>query len=374
MAQAPDVKTSSESKERNERRENSAEGRSENALREAAGAAQTTTSAARLGGMAARETTRQTGQAMRQGAAASTEAVRSAGYRAGDAVRKEAETLAEAQRGLMEESAAQFEMVGRQIAESAEQTAETLRGFVLLPAITGRGFPNLQENVSGLVDGVVRTNLRILREMMRFTNPAQLFEAQRQFMYEYTSALLQGTGSIMRIAHQATEQALRPIEEQIEMRQGGGQRGRGDQGVVADVMNTDVRIASPDDSVQQASRMMREEDSGVLPVGEGDRLVGVVTDRDITLRLVAEGKDPNLTKVREVMTPETKYVFEDEDLRRVADNMAEQQVRRLPVLNRGKRLVGIVSLGDIARSGRPAKLSGRALGGISRETSQHAAE
>jgi CBS domain-containing protein len=311
---------------------------------------------------------------MRQGAAASTEAVRSAGYRAGDAVRKEAETLAESQSGLMEESAAQFEMVGRQIAESAEQTAETLRGFLRLPAITGRGFPNVQENVSGLVEGVVQTNLRILREMMRFTNPAQLFEAQRQFMHEYTSALLQGTGSIMRIAHRATEQALRPIEEQIEMRQGVGQRGRGNQGVVADVMSTGVRIASPEDSVQQASRIMREEDSGVLPVGEGDRLVGMVTDRDITLRLVAEGKDAARTKVREVMTPETKYVFEDEDLSHVADNMAEQQVRRLPVLNRDKRIVGIISLGDIARSGRPAELSGRALGGISRGTSQQAAE
>ncbi len=112
-------------------------------------------------------------------------------------------------------------------------------------------------------------------------------------------------------------------------------------------MHRDVRIASPEDTVQQAARLMREEDTGVLPVGEGDRLVGMVTDRDVAVRLAAEGRDPARTKVREVMTPEVRYVFEDEDLGHVADNMAEQQIRRLPVMNRNKRLVGVVSLIDL---------------------------
>jgi len=113
---------------------------------------------------------------------------------------------------------------------------------------------------------------------------------------------------------------------------------------------------------------MRDEDIGILPVGEGDRLVGVVTDRDVALRLVAEGKDPTRTKVREVMCQDVKYVFEDEGLEHVADNMAEQQVRRLPVVNRNKRVVGVVSLGDLTRAGRSGRYAGRAMRGIARET------
>jgi len=115
---------------------------------------------------------------------------------------------------------------------------------------------------------------------------------------------------------------------------------------------------------------MRDEDTGILPVGEGDRLVGIVTDRDVALRLVAEGKDPARTKVREVMTQDVKYVFEDEELGHVADNMAEQQVRRLPVVNRSKRVVGVISLGDLARAERSGRYAGRAMRGIARETAR----
>ena len=135
-------------------------------------------------------------------------------------------------------------------------------------------------------------------------------------------------------------------------------------------MSQGVRLVTPEDTVQQATRLMRDEDTGVLPVGEGDRLVGIVTDRDIAVRLVAEGKDPTRTKVREVMTQDVKYVFEDEDLEHVADNMAEQQVRRLPVVNRAKRVVGVISLGDLARS-RSGQLAGRAMRGIARESDRH---
>jgi CBS-domain-containing membrane protein len=116
--------------------------------------------------------------------------------------------------------------------------------------------------------------------------------------------------------------------------------------------------------------MMREADTGVLPVAEGDRLIGMLTDRDVAVRLVAEGRDPTQTKVRDVMTAEVRYVFEDEELEHVAENMAEQQVRRLPVMNRQKRLVGVVSLGDMAK-GRHSPLTGRALRGIARQGGQH---
>ena len=92
---------------------------------------------------------------------------------------------------------------------------------------------------------------------------------------------------------------------------------------------------------------MAELDTGVLPVGEGDRLVGMLTDRDIAVRTVAQGKGPD-ARVRDAMTPAVKYCFEDEDLNDVVHTMAEQKVRRLPVMSREKRLVGIVSLGDVA--------------------------
>jgi len=137
---------------------------------------------------------------------------------------------------------------------------------------------------------------------------------------------------------------------------------------ISELMTRDVRIAAPDDSLEHAARMMGEIDAGVLPVGENDRLVGMITDRDIAIRAVAEGMGPQ-TKVREVMSREVKYCFEDEDLDDVTDNMGELQLRRLPVLNREKRLVGIVSLGDVA-VGHAADAS-EALQGISEPTGQH---
>ena len=139
---------------------------------------------------------------------------------------------------------------------------------------------------------------------------------------------------------------------------------------VRECMTRDVKTIAPDRTLQDAARLMAALDVGVLPVGEGDRLVGMITDRDIAVRAVAEGRDPQ-TPVREAMTEEIKYCFEDEDIDHVARNMGDIQVRRLPVLNRSKRLVGIVSLGDLA-SGRGGRdTAGRALEGISRKGGEH---
>jgi CBS domain-containing protein len=101
---------------------------------------------------------------------------------------------------------------------------------------------------------------------------------------------------------------------------------------IREVMSRDVQIASPDDTIRQAAAKMKEIDAGVLPVAEGDKLVGMLTDRDIAVRAVAEGKGPD-AKVRDIMTPEVKYVFDDEEIEDVAENMAAIQVRRLPVVN-----------------------------------------
>jgi len=116
---------------------------------------------------------------------------------------------------------------------------------------------------------------------------------------------------------------------------------------VKEVMSTDVHITRADHSICEAARMMAAIDAGALPVSDEDRLVGMITDRDIAVRAVAAHKSPD-TPVREVMSAEVMYCFDDDDLDAVAQNMADIKVRRLPVVNRDKRLVGIVSLADIA--------------------------
>jgi CBS domain-containing protein len=135
-------------------------------------------------------------------------------------------------------------------------------------------------------------------------------------------------------------------------------------------MTREVRIATPEQSIRDVAKAMHEIDAGAMPVGENDRLVGMITDRDIAIRAVAEGKGPE-TPVREVMsTDKVLYCYDDEELEQVAKNMASQQVRRLPVVNREKRLVGIVSLGNLAQSeGRAAS---KAVKGVTKPGSAHA--
>jgi CBS domain-containing protein len=133
---------------------------------------------------------------------------------------------------------------------------------------------------------------------------------------------------------------------------------------INEVMTSDVEIASPEDTLQTAAKLMGELDVGVLPIGENDRLVGMVTDRDIAIRGVGGGSDIASMKLRDVMTKDVRYCFEDEDTGAVAAKMSEWQVRRLPVLNRDKRLVGIVSLGDLA-IGDQSEAPHKALKGVS---------
>lgn len=118
---------------------------------------------------------------------------------------------------------------------------------------------------------------------------------------------------------------------------------------ISDIMTRDVETVTPERSIREVAASMEKEDCGAIFVREGDKLVGVVTDRDITIRAVAKGLDGN-TPVGQVMTDEIRYCFEDEDVQHVAENMADLQVRRLPVMDRSKRLVGIVSLGNFASS------------------------
>ena len=120
---------------------------------------------------------------------------------------------------------------------------------------------------------------------------------------------------------------------------------------IGELMTPEVEVIKPGDTLHTAAKMMDDLNAGVLPVGENDRLVGMITDRDITIRAVAKGRDPDKTAVREAMSAEVRYCFDDDDAEAVAQKMGSWQVRRLPVLNRDKRLVGIVSLGDLVIGG-----------------------
>ncbi|MEZ2126228.1 MULTISPECIES: CBS domain-containing protein [unclassified Sinorhizobium] len=138
---------------------------------------------------------------------------------------------------------------------------------------------------------------------------------------------------------------------------------------VSEAMTRDVRIARPEQSIRDAAAIMAEIDAGAVPVGENDRLVGLITDRDIAIRAIARGKGPD-AKIADVMTAEVKYCFEDEDVDDVLQNLADQQIRRLPVVNRDKRLVGILSLGDIAMTSGDGA-AGSTLADISRPGGEH---
>jgi len=134
---------------------------------------------------------------------------------------------------------------------------------------------------------------------------------------------------------------------------------------VKEVMTRGAECIGPEATMQEAAERMKELDVGVLPVCDNDRLAGMLTDRDITVRSVSKGQDPWRDRVRDVMTEEVVYCFEDQDTEEAARLMKEKQIRRLPVLNRDKRLVGIVSLGDLAVQTGDDKMTGDTLEKVS---------
>ena len=139
---------------------------------------------------------------------------------------------------------------------------------------------------------------------------------------------------------------------------------------VKDAMTTDVELASPTQTIRQAALLMGECDCGALPVADKDRLVGMITDRDIAIRAVAAGKGPR-TLVREIMSQEVLYCFDDQELDDVATNLGDLKIRRLPVMNREKRLVGILSLGDMACRANGKDPAAEALKSISEPGGEH---
>jgi CBS domain-containing protein len=136
---------------------------------------------------------------------------------------------------------------------------------------------------------------------------------------------------------------------------------------VSEILTREVETIRPETSAREAAQRMRSMDVGALPVCDGRRLLGMVTDRDLTLRILAEGRDPNATPVQDAMTPDVCYAFEDDDVQRAAQIMKDNQIRRLPVVDRDKHLVGILAIGDIATHATD-QLSGDTLEKISEPT------
>lgn len=139
---------------------------------------------------------------------------------------------------------------------------------------------------------------------------------------------------------------------------------------ISETMTKDVRLLRPEQSIREAAEAMREIDAGMVPITDGDRLIGIITDRDIAIRAVGNGK-PCDTPVKEIMSRDVCYCFDDQDVSDVADNMAQIKVRRLPVVDREKRLVGIVSIADIALSDGSGDATTEAVCGVSVPGGKH---
>lgn len=132
-----------------------------------------------------------------------------------------------------------------------------------------------------------------------------------------------------------------------------------------EIMTRNPEVISGDASLKEAATKMKNLEVGLIPVCDGDRLQGMLTDRDITIRATANGREPSRTKVAEVMSTDVAYCLEDQEVAEAVSLMETRQIRRLPVLSQDKRLVGIVSLGDIAVHSGDRDLAGETLQAIS---------
>jgi len=142
--------------------------------------------------------------------------------------------------------------------------------------------------------------------------------------------------------------------------------------LIREIMTAEAEAVRPDTPLMEAGKRMRDLDVGLMPVTDSTQLVGMLTDRDITIRAVAQGRDPRTTLVGDVMTAEQIFCYDDQDVTEAARLMRQQQVRRLLVLDRANQLVGIVSLGDLAVKGGEQKMGGAVLEEVSQPTGSKA--
>ena len=186
--------------------------------------------AVRRGAEAVQQSGRATGDALRQnaevgadvarrGSEAGAEAMRRASEAASETARRNTQAVAEAQRQIAQDAAQRFEEVSRKVAEAAQGTTENVRRLMALPNAAEGGLRDLQQGVTGLVEGVVQTNLRVAQELFRLANPAPIVELQQRFAREYTDTLLQNSATLVRAVRRTADETLRPLEQQIERQQ-----------------------------------------------------------------------------------------------------------------------------------------------------------
>ena len=132
-----------------------------------------------------------------------------------------------------------------------------------------------------------------------------------------------------------------------------------------DIMTRNVEIIAPKATVQEAAKKMQDLNVGALPVCDGDKLTGMITDRDLVMRVLAEGRNPKTVTVSEAISKDVVFCFEDDGVDKASQLMAQHQIRRLPVMSSTKRLVGIVTLGDVAVHGKNSEASGDVLQQVS---------
>ncbi len=308
----------------------------------------------RRGAKAFAETTRQAGQATEHAMLA-----------AGEAADRTASAAAEGGYGLLDATASEFAEMSRRMAYAVEETAGEMRRMMMLPRLANGAMREAQRAMGDLMDNMAQANFRIAREAMRIADPTMAFDLQRRFLRECVEALMQGCARMLGAARRSAEQTLRPMEEQLEeacarsARMGAGwpssPSGRGQHQPghrVAEAMRIGTRMVGPEETVQEAARVMAAEDAAVLPVGEDRRVLGVVTGRDLAVRLIAEGRDPARTPVREVMRARPPCTFADEDAGRAVETMTAEGMSGLPVVSRDDhRFLGVVALADLAARG-----------------------
>jgi hypothetical protein len=184
--------------------------------------------AVQQGGRATSEALRQNAEVgadvARRGTEAGADAARRGAELANDTARRSAQAVADAQRQIAQDAAQRFEEVSRKVAEAARGTTENVRQLMALPNAAEGGLRDLQQGVTGLVEGVVQTNLRAAQELFRLANPAPIVELQQRFAREYTDTLMQNSATLVRAMRRTADETLRPLEEQIRQREQGGQR------------------------------------------------------------------------------------------------------------------------------------------------------
>ena len=156
---------------------------------------------------------RSAGDALRQGAEVTADVTRSGGEAGSEALRRNTQAVADSQRQIVQDAAQKFEEVSRKMAEAAQGTTENVRKLMALPSAAEGGLRDLQQSMTGLVEGVVQTNLRVAQEVFRMSNPAAVVELQQRFLREYMDALLQGSATLARAVRRTADETLRPLEE-----------------------------------------------------------------------------------------------------------------------------------------------------------------